>query len=178
MNELEDVYIIDSEGNLVKTEKVVKRCDKVLEDGEYTLGVQALIINANNQILLSQRSSKKQKEPNLWECNGGAVRSGESALESLYRELHEELGINIDISNAILFKTVKYPNEIKLIYLIRTNIPLTAIHFLDGEVADVKWVNISEYIDALETNQIVSNNDILPEDIQSALDDYNYVKKV
>lgn len=55
MQELIDIY--DEYKN--KTGKRIVRHDH-LSQGEYTLGVQAIIINSKEKILISKRSSKKK----------------------------------------------------------------------------------------------------------------------
>lgn len=46
--------------------------------------------------------------PDHWSCFGGAVDAGESPLQALQRELHEELELAIDPAQARLFTTFQY----------------------------------------------------------------------
>lgn len=56
----------------------------------------ALAILADGQrILLGKRASTNQVCPNCWDVIGGHAESGESIVEALRREVHEELGITI-----------------------------------------------------------------------------------
>ncbi len=55
----------------------------------------AAIFNAAGEVLLARRSAD-QHQGGLWEFPGGKVEPGEPVLEALARELHEELGIDID----------------------------------------------------------------------------------
>ena len=41
------------------------------------------------------RSPAKRAYPNVWELPGGVVEAGESELDALARELHEELGVQV-----------------------------------------------------------------------------------
>ena len=99
MNTEEIVDIYDENKN--KTGKTKVRHKDVLEKGEYIIGVQAIIINSKKQILISQRSSLKEKLPLKWECNGGALLSGENIIDGLIREIYEELGIKLLREEAI-----------------------------------------------------------------------------
>ena len=54
----------------------------------------AIIINSNNEILISRRS-ENQHQGNKWEFPGGKVEEGESVEQALSREIKEELGIEI-----------------------------------------------------------------------------------
>ncbi len=64
-----------------------------------------ILINNDNQILLSQRTADKSF-PGQWEFPGGKIESSETANEALIRELKEELGIDID--NSYLFKRIEH----------------------------------------------------------------------
>ena len=149
----------------------VKIRHEILNDGEYTLGVQAAIINSLHQILISKRSKNKKVYPLMWECNGGQVLSGENGIDAIIREIKEELGINLNKEQAILLKTVKKEHKFKDIYLFYQDIDINDIKFLDDEVMDVKWVSINEYMDMFNNGEIVSNVDLNE-------DDYNQCIKI
>lgn len=53
-----------------------------------------VIINSQNQVLISKRSALVD-QPDCWEFPGGKVESGESIEAALCRELKEELGITV-----------------------------------------------------------------------------------
>ncbi len=62
-----------------------------------------VIINQNNQVLISKRSAE-QHQGNRWEFPGGKVEDAETSQEALRRELKEELGI--DIQSALLMTDI------------------------------------------------------------------------
>ena len=64
--------------------------------GEYKLNVHTWIINDNNQLLIQKRGATVRRHPNKWNFTGGAVDTGEKSIEGAKREVHEELGIDID----------------------------------------------------------------------------------
>ena len=59
MNSKELVDIYDKNKN--KTGKIKVRHKDTLEVGEYVIGIQAIIMNSNNQILISQRSEQTEE---------------------------------------------------------------------------------------------------------------------
>lgn len=61
--------------------------------------VGAAIINGN-KVLAAQRS-EIMKLPLKWEFPGGKIQKGETHEEALIRELREELGIDISVSDFI-----------------------------------------------------------------------------
>ncbi|MFI7662865.1 NUDIX domain-containing protein [Micromonospora parva] len=49
----------------------------------------------NGAVLLVHRSPTRRAYPDLWDLPGGHVDAGESELQALAREMHEELGVHI-----------------------------------------------------------------------------------
>ena len=49
----------------------------------------------DGRVLLAHRSPNKHAYPDVWDLPGGVVEAGESELDALTRELHEELGVQI-----------------------------------------------------------------------------------
>lgn len=167
MNSQEKIDIYDENKN--KTGKVKIRYKDTLEPGEFIIGVQAVILNSQKQILISQRSELKEKAPLKWECNGGALLSGEDAVDGIVREIYEELGIKLDKDKAIYLKTAKNAHRFKEIYLFEKDVSIDDIKFADGEVIAAKWVNIEEFIRMFNSGEIVDNVDFCEEDYEKCL---------
>lgn len=105
--ELWDVYDI----NKRFTGKVIDRhSDERLKEGEYHLVVEAIIINSKGEILLNKRSKFKNKYPNMWESTAGSCIKGENSLQSMLREIREELGVIFNESDAVFYKTLRDDN--------------------------------------------------------------------
>ena len=180
MQEYLDVY----DQNKKKTGKVVERDNYQFQENEYHLAVQAVILNSKNEILISKRAEHK-KFGLMWECNGGAVLSGETSLQALIRELKEELGLEFSKKEAIYLKEIKKErpaSQIKELWLFRKDIKLQDINFNDGESIDVKWVTIEQFIDMYNNKEIVPTIDFYLEDYNKALvlnqrESYGYIGK-
>ena len=54
----------------------------------------------DGRVLLAHRSPNKRAYPGVWDLPGGVVEAGESELDALTRELHEELGVQIATGSA------------------------------------------------------------------------------
>ena len=165
-NELVDVY----DANKNKTWKTKIRYKDTFEPGEYMMGVQAVIINSNNEILISQRSPYAFLSPLEWECNGGALRAGESSLDGLVREMQEELGITLDKDKAIYLKTAVNGYIIKEIYVYRDDISVDELEYPDNEAQNAKWVTIDEFMKLFNEGVIVANVNFDRTDYKKALE--------
>ena len=75
---------------------------------EVAVGV---LIRADGEFLLTSRPPGKAYE-GYWEFPGGKLESGESVLQALTRELHEELGIVVDSAKLWREETVDYPHAL------------------------------------------------------------------
>jgi 8-oxo-dGTP diphosphatase len=69
----------------------------------------AILIRPDGAVLLAQRPAGKVY-PGYWEFPGGKVEAGESPARALARELHEELGVDIDRADPWLTRVYTYPH--------------------------------------------------------------------
>ena len=140
--ELLDIYTADK----VLTGKTIERHQdrNCLKDGEYFLFEQAWVLNSKKEILLSRRARNK-KYAGMWEPTSGHVRSKETSLEGIKRELKEELGIDVSDTEIKLVKTFLDNKSIKEIWVINKEISLEDIKFVDHEVSEVKFVTLDEF---------------------------------
>lgn len=54
----------------------------------------------DGRLLLAHRGPSKRAFPGVWDLPGGVVEDGETELDALTRELHEELGVRVDTRSA------------------------------------------------------------------------------
>ena len=140
IEETVDIY----DENRIKTGSVINRKDRnKLNENEYTLTVHCWVINSKKEILITQRNLNLNRG-GMWEDTHGGVKSGETSIEGMKRELKEELGIEIEESELILVKTLKEKNVFRDCYVVFKNISLDNISFNDNEVIDCKYVSIEE----------------------------------
>ena len=155
----------------IKTGRIIERKDgEIINDNEFILAVQCWIINAQNKILLTQRK-KSKKDGEMWEPTSGLVQSGENSIQGIKRELKEEIRVEIDSANIILFKTAKEKHTYRDIYIIKKDIPIETLKFNDDEVVDAKYVTIEEL------NQMINNGEAF-EWLRWFLEDYAKIIKI
>lgn len=139
-----------------KTGRTIKRnSEERLKNGEYHLVVTGIIVNSNNQILISKRTNKKTLYPNLWECSGGSAKVGESSHYAIKREIYEELGIYFKENEGEFLGTIQQNDYFRDVWKFCKNIEEEQIEFNEIEVSDVKWVTEDEYKDMYQKGQIV-----------------------
>lgn len=61
------------------------------------VGGGVLILNKKGETLLLKRSKNSKNEVGYWQKPGGAVDYGEKVIQSMKREVKEELGVDVDI---------------------------------------------------------------------------------
>lgn len=151
--ELWDVYDVDKK----KTGKIIDRhSNERLNDGEYHLAAEAIIIN-ENKILISKRADFKNNYPLLWECTEGSVKSGENSIDGILREINEELGLQFNKEDALLYKEIRDDGAkvFKDIWIFNKRVDINKIVFKDHEVIDVKWATIDDLEEMKEKNMLI-----------------------
>lgn len=143
MLEYSDLY----NNNREKTGKLHQR-GMPIEEGLYNIVVNVWIVNSKNEVLLAQRSIKKDLWGGLWECSAsGAVLAGEDSLQGALRETEEEIGVTLLPSEAVLLESIIREDNFRDSFLFKKDIYIENLKLDSEEVADAKWVTEQEYID-------------------------------
>ena len=133
----------------------------VIVSGLMHRAVAVFIINSKNQVLLQKRSEKQKMWPSMWDLSsGGHVDSGEQGFQAIQRELHEELGLDIQTSEMTFigsaFSTnIKgdiINNHFNEYYVVNKDIDLESLRLQEAEVSEVKWVDKEEIINRIKNN--------------------------
>lgn len=138
----------------MKESSIGQEMIKAKEDTFY-LGVKALIRNPNKEILLLERNSKFNQV--YWDLPGGRLLKGESLIETLRREIFEEIGVN-DLGTVQPFTTIltdiriqNAQEDVGLIFSIYLcEINHIFLPQLSEEHIDFKWLPASECIKKLK----------------------------
>ena len=134
-------------------------CERnAVPDGKYRLSIHIWIVNDKNEILIQQRSANRKKFPNMWTNTGGACIAGETSIETVFRELKEELDITPSIDNLELIASYKREKDYVDVWVLKQNINITDLKFNDNEVQDAKWVTVEEWKKLLIEEQAVKSS--------------------
>ncbi|WP_155819646.1 NUDIX hydrolase [Lactococcus laudensis] len=138
--ELFDIY--DDERN--RTGRTAERNQK-LKGSEHQLIVHVNIMNTQNQLLIQQSQPHKPDWPGYWDISvGGGVQSGETSREAAEREVFEELGLEIDLAQAVPYFWIHFPNGFADEYIVHQDLNLGKLNLQPTEVQGVKWASYDE----------------------------------
>lgn len=148
--------ILDKNGN--PTGKTMNKGDKIVwQEGIYHPGTDVWIINSENKLLIQKRSPQKKFEPNVWAMTGGSIIKGETPLETLKRETMEELGVELDVKNAIKIKRYRTGNVWLDEYIVRQDIDLNKVVLQEEEVSEVRFATFDEIERLFQNNLFIGN---------------------
>lgn len=132
-----DVYTVDRE----KTDRTWKRGSR-LPAGDYHLVIHVCVFNDKGQMLIQQRQSFKEGWANMWDLTvGGSATVGDSSQEAAMRELEEEIGLKLDLSETRPHLTVNFEEGFDDIYLVEAEVDLKKLTLQESEVQAVKWAD-------------------------------------
>lgn len=119
----------------------------------FHVGVKGIVRNKDKKILVLERELPNGKQ--YWEIPGGRLLRGESVIDTLTRELREEVGIT-SISSAVHFCTlltdiqVHDENDVGLIFMIfQIQLPKDIQPMISVEHKGFKWATVDETIERL-----------------------------
>lgn len=130
-----------------------------LPDGKYHLVADVLPVNRDGRILITKRHPKKTYG-GMWETTGGAVLSGEIALEGAARELYEETGLRaqpeeLEYRGEIVRQGKHGGNTIHKFYLYRGAFSEADVRLQEGETVDYRLCTPAEIKAMTEAGEFI-----------------------
>ena len=110
---MELLDVVDEHGNF--TGEVMDR-EKVHDLNLLHWEVAVFIINKNKEILLQKRAATKRFNPNKWGLCAGHVDSGKMIENTALREVEEEIGVKLSLSELHILEEMEVKKE-KLILI-------------------------------------------------------------
>jgi 8-oxo-dGTP diphosphatase len=111
-----------------------------------TVRVVAAMVAVDGRYLITQRR-KSAVLPSMWEFPGGRVESGESDGQALTREIHERLGVRVEVGLMISYVSHPYENYVVDLYLYECQLVTHDLRTLG--VQAFRWITSDEF-DAYE----------------------------
>lgn len=103
--------------------------------------VAAVVKNSANQVLLARRPEHRD-QGGLWEFPGGKVEADETPQTALRRELHEELGIEVQAARPLIRIPYRYPDKAVLLDVWQVTAYAGEPHGREGQ--PVEWVRCDD----------------------------------
>ena len=143
--ELLDVYNDNGE----VTGRIVERGtkDASFAPGEHIAVAIIYIENDKNEFLIQKTS--KQKGGN-YSSTGGHVNHNEKPIETIKREVKEELGIDISNDFIVDLGYLLFDFPIRFVFYLRKNIDLNDVVIQEEEVESVSYMNENDLRDIIE----------------------------
>ena len=101
-------------------------------------GVNIIIKENENRILVLKRSPDVEFSPNCWDLPGGKVEDDESFKEAVKREAKEESGLDVEPEDNY-FYVFYYPNGKVNVYAFRTKLISGNVQ-LNEEHTEFRWI--------------------------------------
>lgn len=144
---MELVDIVDENNNL--TGEVEDRWI-AYEKGLWRRVVSCWIMNKKGEVLLQKRALTKKRNPGRWAKTGGQVDKGESVEDAIFREVKEELGIEVpkEQIKVINIKKNDKNKHFSYHYIFVVDYKIEECILQKEEVDEVKYVSIEEIEEA------------------------------
>ncbi len=150
--EIWDLY----DGERQKTGRTMSKSEKFPEGDYRSLRIHVCLFNSKGEMLIQQRDHSKKHWPELWDLtlSGGSI-AGENSAKAASREIKEELGLDLDLSNERPVFTMNYDNAFYDYFIIEKDIDIDSVEFKDGEVQAVKWASEKEILKKIKRKEFL-----------------------
>ena len=154
MKKEEYLDLYDENRNL--TGEKVLRCKGMQPvEGRYISIVIVFIENSEGKFLIQKTSKEKGS---VFATTGGLVESGYTPDQTVVKEIEEELGIKVDISDLELVKTYKRPHAFQDTYYMKRDIDIKDLKLQEEEVEYVEWLSVDEIKNLIKENKFREGN--------------------
>lgn len=158
--------VLDENGNKIGIQKSKEECYR---DGHWFRSVHIWIINNKKEILLQKRSPNKSTFANMWAVSvSGHVQAGESSMNTVIREIKEELGLTVNKEECKYLFTLKRENIFENcinrvfddVYILVLNLDVENTKLQKSELCEIKYFNYEKLKEML----IYKHPDFVPMD--------------
>ncbi len=154
--ELLDIY--DDNGN--RTGKTVVRGDKtaVLNEHEHIAVAVIFLENDNHEFLIQKTSKEKGGK---FSSTGGHINSGETPLETIKREVKEELGIDVSNDPIKEYGFLCYDKPLRYLFYLKKNIDINSINLQQEEVESIEYMNLEKINQIIEQGKMLESHAVM-----------------
>ena len=144
--EIWDLY----DSNRIKTgEKAVRGLQ--LAKGKLRIVISVCILGPDGCMLIQQRQPWKGCYPDLWDISAaGSAIAGDTSQSAAEREVLEELGYALDLSEIRPSFTISFNEGFDDFYILKRDIDINTLTLQQEEVKAVRWASRDEIIDMID----------------------------
>lgn len=166
------IDVLDENGIL--TGEVLPRSE-VHKRGLWHRAIVVAIVNEKNEVLLQQRSEKKEKNAGMWDISvAGHISAGQDSLSAAAREINEEVSVLLGYRTEIkdfrymycfrkeqIFKEDFIERQFYDFFILRTSgVDDKTLFFQKEEVQAVKFVDLTSIQKMIENNELVERPEV------------------
>ena len=115
----------------------------------FTVTAGAVIFNDKREVLLLKH---RFRAGSGWGLPGGFMEQGEQPIDTLRRELREEIGLEVDDVKVFAARSFKKPKQVEVLFRARANAEVKA---LTMEVERAEWFALDSLPEGLPRDQRV-----------------------
>jgi 8-oxo-dGTP pyrophosphatase MutT (NUDIX family) len=117
----------------------------------------AVVFDANRSVLLCKRSPTKKIAPNMWHLPGGTIELDENPIETIQRELEEELGLkSISVLPTSVVFSYEINNSIHQTHVFRVDVSNKPI-IMNAENSEFAFVPRDQIKNYIEPHLLADN---------------------
>lgn len=151
---MEYLQLFDEDKNMLQ-EKIARSEEKNVQPGKYFMVVLVFIENDKHKFLIQKTSSKRDSE---YATTGGHVTFGDNGLQTVVKEVEEELGVQIQENEVEFVDSIKHSIAYCEIYYVHKNINKEDLKLQEEEVESADWYSIEEIQSLIENGQLRKGN--------------------
>lgn len=129
-----------------------------IPEGKYIIVVLVYIQNSEGKFLIQKRSKLKDGK---YATTGGHVKSGETSVEGILSEVREELGLELNPDDLVLYYG-NHSAEQQVFwddYYIKLDIDdISKLKLQEEEVESVKWATVEEMKQMMKDGEFLRNH--------------------
>ena len=149
--ELLDLYTDERE----RTGRTIVRGEPVPK-GTYLLVVHICIFSPDGKMLIQQRQPFKKGWPGRWDISvGGCAVAGDTSRSAAEREVREELGLTVDLSETRPTLTVHFERGFDEYYVLTMQLDPASLTLQPEEVRAVRWADKEEILRLIDGDLFV-----------------------
>lgn len=169
--ELLDVY--DDNGNV--TGKIVeRRKNLVLEEGEHIAVAIIYIENSNGEYLIQKIAKQKG---GMYSSTGGHVNHNEKPIDTIKREVFEELDIDISNDDIVDLGYTVFDFPVRFLFYLNKDFNLSDIVLQEDEVESASFISLDQLKNIIDKRKMHKAHALVFEKVLEYKKDNNYRKK-